>query len=193
MFSYFRYQREEEDREREALLSRKFAPNDPDTSIMIDAALQQNNQLQNAHRGMNELLTSGSNIITSLRDQRSTLKGAHKKILDVMNTLGLSNTVMRLIERRTYQDKFILYGGMIVTCLCMWFIWRYFSWFPFPMLECLFNSSNDRVIYLVSRPIERTKIVQMSCVYTAKIIIDVPDIERRKAEMYFCLWCQRKK
>lgn len=127
MFSYFRYQREEEDREREALLSRKFAPNDPDTSIMIDAALQQNNQLQNAHRGMNELLTSGSNIITSLRDQRSTLKGAHKKILDVMNTLGLSNTVMRLIERRTYQDKFILYGGMIVTCLCMWFIWRYFS------------------------------------------------------------------
>lgn len=61
------------------------------------------------------------------------------------------------------------------------------------MLECLFNSSNDRVIYLVSRPIERTKIVQMSCVYTAKIIIDVPDIERRKAEIYFLSVMSEKK
>ena len=127
LFLVPRYQREEEDREREALLSRKFAPNDPDTSIMIDAALQQNQRLHSAHHGMNELLTSGTNIITSLRDQRSTLKGAQKKILDVMNTLGLSNTVLRLIERRTYQDKFILYGGMLVTVFFMWLIWRYLS------------------------------------------------------------------
>ena len=63
----------------------------------------------------------------NLREQRSTLKGAHRKILDIANTLGLSNTVMRLIERRTYQDRFILYGGMITTCLIMFILWKYLT------------------------------------------------------------------
>ena len=73
------------------------------------------------------MLNSGSNILNNLKEQRVTLKGAHKKILDVANTLGLSNTVMRLIERRTSQDKFILYGGMIFTCVIMFLIWKYFT------------------------------------------------------------------
>nr|XP_006816011.1 PREDICTED: Golgi SNAP receptor complex member 2-like isoform X3 [Saccoglossus kowalevskii] len=122
-----RYAREEEEKEREALLSRTFTTNDPDTSIMIDAALQHNTGLHNAHRGMDDLLGSGSAILTGLRDQRSTLKGVHKKVLDVANTLGISNTVMRLIERRSVQDKFILYTGMIVTIIAMYFIYKYLA------------------------------------------------------------------
>ncbi len=108
-------------------MSRKFAPNDADTSIMIDAALQHNNSLYASHRNMDDLLNSGSNILGNLREQRHTLKGAQKKILDVANYLGLSNTVMRLIEKRAYQDKFILYGGMILTCIIMFLVWRYFT------------------------------------------------------------------
>jgi Golgi SNAP receptor complex protein 2 len=56
-----------------------------------------------------------------------TLKGAHKRMLDIVNKLGLTNTVMRLIEKRTYQDKFILFGGMIVTCVIMFLLWKYFA------------------------------------------------------------------
>ncbi len=108
-------------------MHRKFAPNDEDTSIMIDAALQQNNSLYSAHRGMDDLLNSGSSILGNLREQRDTLKGARKKMLDVMNYLGLSNTVMRLIEKRAYQDKFILYGGMILTIIIMFLVWKYFT------------------------------------------------------------------
>ena len=124
---YFRYMKEEEERERDALLSRHFEPNDSSTSIMIDAALQQNQRLTDSHRGMDELLSSGSNILSNLKEQRITLKGAQKKILDIANTLGLSNTVMRLIEKRANQDKLILFGGMIITCIIMFLVWRYFT------------------------------------------------------------------
>ncbi|KAI2583632.1 golgi SNAP receptor complex member 2, partial [Homo sapiens] len=31
-----------------------------------------------------------------------------KKILDIANMLGLSNTVMRLIEKRAFQDKYFM-------------------------------------------------------------------------------------
>lgn len=122
-----RYQRDQEDRDREALLTRRFERNDADTSVMIDAALQHNTKLTDANREMDNLLGHGSSILTNLQDQRLTLKGAHKKILDIANTLGMSNTVMRFIERRTSQDRYILFAGMIVTCVIMFLVWKYLT------------------------------------------------------------------
>lgn len=57
-------------------------------------------------------------------------QGTHKKMLDVANMLGLSNTVMRLIERRATQDKFIMIGGMLLTCVFMFLVIRYLGWPP---------------------------------------------------------------
>lgn len=52
-------------------------------------------------------------------------QGTHKKMLDVANMLGLSNTVMRLIEKRATQDKLIMIGGMLLTCVCLFLVIRY--------------------------------------------------------------------
>lgn len=70
---------------------------------MIDYALQHNTSLQNASHGVDELLGSGSSILSNLREQRLTLKGVHKRILDMASTLGLSNTLIRLIDKRGTQ------------------------------------------------------------------------------------------
>ncbi|KFV68250.1 Golgi SNAP receptor complex member 2, partial [Dryobates pubescens] len=94
-------------------------PQDSATSIPIDESLQFTESLQSAHRGMDELIGSGTSILQGLRDQRVTLKGTQKKLLDVANMLGLSNTVMRLIEKRAFQDKYFMAGGMLLTCLLM--------------------------------------------------------------------------
>lgn len=126
-FQQRRYARESQEREREELLSRPFTTNDADTSIPIDDSLQFNENLYRAHKGMDDLIGSGSSILNGLRDQRSTLKGTHKKMLDVANMLGLSNTVMRLIEKRATQDKFIMIGGMLATCIVMFLVIRYLS------------------------------------------------------------------
>lgn len=120
-----RYQKEEEEREREMLMSRVSARPNDDTSIMIDAALQHNNRMTSANRQVDELIVTGTNIMSNLREQHGTLKGIQRRVLDMMTTLGLSNTVMRLIDRRTHQDKFILYGGMLVTCIIMFLVWKY--------------------------------------------------------------------
>ena len=93
----------------------------------LKQAMNHNTKLNDAHRGMDELLVSGSGVLQNLREQRVSLKGVQRKVLDIAKTLGLSNTVLRLIERRTYQDKFILYGGMIVCCVIMYLVWRYFT------------------------------------------------------------------
>ncbi|KAL6439401.1 hypothetical protein ACFW04_003917 [Cataglyphis niger] len=109
-----RQQREEA--EREALLARKFTSNDH-VDILIDHTLQHNNSMHNAIHGVDDLLHQGSSVLDNLRSQRVTLKGAHKRLIDIGNTLGLSNTTMRLIEQRAKQDGFILVAGMTFTCI----------------------------------------------------------------------------
>ncbi|XP_043911162.1 Golgi SNAP receptor complex member 2 isoform X2 [Protopterus annectens] len=126
-FQHRRYTREQQEREREELLAKTFTTNDADTSIAIDESLQFNTSLHNAHRGMDDMLNNGSNILQGLRDQRMTLKGTQKKILDIANMLGLSNTVMRLIEKRGSQDKVIMIVGMVITCVIMFLAVKYLT------------------------------------------------------------------
>jgi len=122
-----RFARENEERQREALMSMSFTTNDEarsHTSIELDAHLEHNQRMGDTHRQLDDLLGHGSSILDSLRDQHGTLKSARKKVLDVINTLGLTNTVMRLIEKRGSQDKVIFWVGVIITCLIMYLtIW----------------------------------------------------------------------
>lgn len=110
------YRKQREEAEREALLSRTFTANDH-VDIMIDHNAQHNSSLRNAVNGVDGLISHGTEILDNLRSQRITLKGAHKRLIDIGNTLGLSNTTMRLIERRARQDGFILVAGMVITCI----------------------------------------------------------------------------
>lgn len=103
--------------EREQLLNRRFTPNPDATTLDIDYAMQHSDAMHRVHQGVDEMLSTGTNALESLRSQRFTLKGAHRRIVDMANTLGLSTHTMRLIDRRVAQDKIILFGGMLVTLI----------------------------------------------------------------------------
>ena len=76
-----------------------------------------------------------------------TLQGFRKKMLDVASLLGLSNTVMRHIERRSEGDKWILFGGMLFTCLVMFLVIRWFTWVDImPDRICNCNNICDIII-----------------------------------------------
>ncbi|XP_008995075.1 Golgi SNAP receptor complex member 2 isoform X2 [Callithrix jacchus] len=126
-FQHRRHAREQQERQREELLSRTFTTNDSDTTIPMDESLQFNSSLQKIHHGVDDLILDGHNILDGLRNQRLTLKGTQKKILDIANMLGLSNTVMRLIEKRAFQDKYFMIGGMLVTLTVMFLVVHYLT------------------------------------------------------------------
>ena len=69
----------------------------------------------------------GQETLTALRDQRNLMKNIKKKMLDISSMLGMSNTVMRLIERSSEGDKYLLFGGMIVTCVIMYLVVKFFT------------------------------------------------------------------
>lgn len=111
-----RQRREMEDTEREHLLQRRFQSN-AETTIELDYSLQHHTQMNNAHTGVDEMLSTGGNILNSLKNQRELLKGARNKMVSIGNTLGLSDHTMRLIERRLTEDKYVMLAGMFVTLL----------------------------------------------------------------------------
>ncbi|KAH8246300.1 hypothetical protein KR038_012002 [Drosophila bunnanda] len=115
-----RQRRMQELSEREQLLNHRFTANSSepeDTRLNLDYELQHHSQLGNAHRGVDDMIASGSGILESLISQRMTLGGAHKRIQAIGSTLGLSNHTMKLIERRLVEDRRIFIGGMVVTLL----------------------------------------------------------------------------
>lgn len=114
MYQQKRQRREMEDTEREHLLTRRFQAN-ADTTIELDHSLQHHTQMNNAHQGVDDMLTTGGSILTSLRNQRELLKGARNKMVTIGSTLGLSDHTMRLIERRLSEDKYVMFAGMFVT------------------------------------------------------------------------------
>ncbi|KAA3674810.1 NADH dehydrogenase (ubiquinone) Fe-S protein 2 [Paragonimus westermani] len=124
--------RERELREREDLLAHDFTTNaalrDGGNSevIKLDADLEHHSRLSAVGRRLDEMLASGSASLVALKEQGMTLKSAHRRVLDLLNTLGLSNTVMRLIERRTHQDKVVFWLLAGVSLFLMWLVWRYF-------------------------------------------------------------------
>ena len=66
-------------------------------------------------------------VLESLRDQRHMIKGVQRKIIDVASTMNLSNTVIRLIRRRSEGDKWVLFGGMTFTFIVILLVVRWIA------------------------------------------------------------------
>ncbi|KAF5728964.1 membrin-11 [Tripterygium wilfordii] len=86
---------------------------------IFDEEAQAMQSVRNSSRMLEESLWTGSAILSKYAEQRERLKSAQRKALDVLNTVGLSNSVLRLIERRNRVDRWIKYVGMFITVIVL--------------------------------------------------------------------------
>ncbi|XP_065853582.1 membrin-11-like [Euphorbia lathyris] len=89
---------------------------------IFDEEAQAMNSVHNSKRMLEESLSTGSAILSKYSEQRERLKRAQRKALDVLNTVGLSNSVLRLIERRNRVDRWIKYMGMLITVVILYYL-----------------------------------------------------------------------
>ncbi|GAU21596.1 hypothetical protein TSUD_131800 [Trifolium subterraneum] len=106
--------RTREANERAELLRRVNGGSDHVLRIFDDDA-QAMHSVRNSARELENANALGEAILSSIHGQRERLKSAHRKALDVLNTVGISNRVLRLIERRNRVDQWIKYAGMLLT------------------------------------------------------------------------------
>ena len=115
------FHQQKEMQEREALLQRRNGAGDSH-SISIDALAKETRDLNGAHAQLDQLTGNASAVLGALNEQRSSLKGIQRKVLDMASTLGVSNSVIRTIESRQFWDKMLVYGGMLLTLALLWFV-----------------------------------------------------------------------
>ncbi|KAF9670278.1 hypothetical protein SADUNF_Sadunf13G0051900 [Salix dunnii] len=91
---------------------------------IFDEEAQAMQSVHNSKRMLADSLSTGAAILSKYSEQRERLKRAQRKALDVLNTVGLSNAVLRLIERRNRFDRWIKYFGMLITLVVLYFLMR---------------------------------------------------------------------
>ncbi|KAG0449812.1 hypothetical protein HPP92_015866 [Vanilla planifolia] len=117
-------QRTQEAKERAELLERASGESEHVLRIFDDEARAMRSA-RNSHRMLEEAYATGVAVLSKYAEQRDRLKRVQRKALDVLNTVGLSNSVLKLIERRHRVDKWVAYGGMIITLILMYVFWRW--------------------------------------------------------------------
>ncbi|KAL6005175.1 Membrin-11 [Asimina triloba] len=113
-----------EAKERAELLDRANGENAHVLRI-FDEEAQALQSAKNSSLMLEEAYNTGIAVLTKYAEQRERLKRAQRKALDILNAVGLSNYVLKLIERRHRVDKWIAYAGMITTIIVVYAFWRW--------------------------------------------------------------------
>lgn len=120
----------ERSRDRENLLSRRYTANDNQVELEVNSQAREaihSNKLGQAHNDIDNIIAQGQAVFENLKSDSMAFKRAKTKMLSIVNTLGLSNTLMRLIDKRGVQDKYLLYGMMIFSVVIMYSFWVYWK------------------------------------------------------------------
>ena len=86
--------------EREALLAGGRGGGEHAIDINGFAA-HESRRLHESDSAIDGLTGNATAVLDQLGQQRGALKGVHKRVLDLATTLGVSNSVMKMIERRS--------------------------------------------------------------------------------------------
>ena len=90
----------------------------------IESNVAESASLSRSSNMVNNYIAIGQETLSNLISQKERLKGVQKTTLDMLNYLGISNSLMRSVERRDFVDKWIVYIGMIlILLLVLYLVW----------------------------------------------------------------------
>lgn len=78
---------------------------------------------QQSHYMVNDLIANGEASYEALRNQRRQMTGVSAFLGQIDDRLGISNSTMRIIERRDVTDAYFVLGGCVFTCFVIYFVW----------------------------------------------------------------------
>jgi Golgi SNAP receptor complex protein 2 len=116
-----RYQKERD----ELLIRRRQRTNTYNNQNEYDMAklADEGQSWQRSHVMVNDLIVNSEASLNTLKDQRRTMSGVMGYLAQIGDRLDISNSTMRIIERRDITDAYFVLGGCIITCIVIYFVW----------------------------------------------------------------------
>uniref|UniRef100_A0A914L4C4 Uncharacterized protein n=1 Tax=Meloidogyne incognita TaxID=6306 RepID=A0A914L4C4_MELIC len=99
-----------------------------DTKLDLEGEeLHFNDRLRHSNNALDELLAQGEYTLQNLKEQHHELKGVRRKIFDVGQLFGLSNTTLRMIEKRLEEDWLLFLILCVLFIIFMYCFYRYWK------------------------------------------------------------------
>ena len=92
----------------------------------VNNLTDESSSLSQSQYMVGDLIGSGEATLAGLRQQREKLRGVNRLLFDIGNKVGLSNATMRIIERRDVTDAYLVFAGMVVTLIVIYFCYFHF-------------------------------------------------------------------
>jgi len=93
-------------------------------SIELEQAAHEMRALHEASASLDSLTGRGAAVLASLAQQSAVLRASRRKLGGMFDALGLSNSLLRMIERRQLVDRALVFGGMLLLSLLLWLVVR---------------------------------------------------------------------
>lgn len=89
----------------------------------FDLEMAESSSLSRSSRMVDGHLQTGQETLLDLMSQRERLKGVQRHVFDMLNYLGVSNSMLKTVERRDVVDKLLVFAGMFLISLLILAIW----------------------------------------------------------------------
>ena len=112
-------------KERDKLLTRRkqrkqySSSDEQDLSNLGDEA----QSWQQSHYMVNDLIGQGEAQLAGLVEQRGRLGGITRFMGQIGDSLNISNSTMKIIERRDVTDAYFVLAGCVITCIVIYLVW----------------------------------------------------------------------
>ena len=95
---------------------------------------------------------AGSAVLRAMSEQRGRLQGAHRKALAALQRLGVSDRLLRRLEMRSQADTYLVYAGIFVTLVVVWYVWRWKAGFSSAAAAATAAASHGHAIGAAAHP-----------------------------------------
>mmetsp|Transcript_22876 Transcript_22876/g.26076 ORF Transcript_22876/g.26076 Transcript_22876/m.26076 type:complete len:171 (-) Transcript_22876:121-633(-) len=114
-------------RERTELTLRRRPKSDRNNDADIENLAEETQSLHQSHLLVDDLLNSGQASLSGLVDQRLRLRGVRRVVANIGYRLGITNTTMRIIQRRDITDAYLVLAGVLFTCVIIYLCYFHFE------------------------------------------------------------------
>eukprot|EP00906_Rhabdomonas_costata_P032440 RCo045702 len=95
------------------------------TSSNVELLSEEKNSIRHSHRQLDEISGMGTAVMEALRSQRERMEGSRGKLYNIAASLGISQSVLKTIQRTEKIDRTIAYIGMCVITILLLLLWYY--------------------------------------------------------------------
>uniref|UniRef100_A0A7R9ZYC0 Golgi SNAP receptor complex member 2 n=1 Tax=Pyrodinium bahamense TaxID=73915 RepID=A0A7R9ZYC0_9DINO len=120
------YRKQKEDDDRNKLFDGRQTKKSADDDMQYLA--KEHRSLRDSSTALDDVIDQGQRILGNLVGQNKILKNARRKLLDAANVMGVSASLVSVIDRRQTADKWLVYGGMVFTLFILFSLWYLLRW-----------------------------------------------------------------